>query len=303
MQSAEKRNTTKQTTNPKRYNESPLLDSAEEADFLLQIDNAGKKPIRLPGVKSVGNSIFNKPTVNTTSFSASATTLSPISVAVAASAAKNDEFRSAAAPGGAQQNQQIRHKQQLEEQRTKREEEVQQHESLSAIIPFPEPSPLTQRIRARLASACGSSSIASTLVRQVSPSTLKAVRNPALLVAYFDACPYSRATEDGLVSLANRMYVRNLDSRSSPPFSIAMYDKRAEGNRTFAEEQLKASPVPKLYLLDPYRRAIIEWRGEPMSDTWPVVNSRGIETGEKTRRLPESAIMDALERVFMPNMQ
>lgn len=161
-------------------------------------------------------------------------------------------------------------------------------------LPFLPASELTQRIRQQLAEKVKDSKVAARLVLQVCPSILASQKNCYLLVAYFDHCPYSRATEDGLVSLAYRMYRRNLAKGSSvAPLSIAMYDTKAEGNRSFAAEQLKASSVPKLFLFDARRRAIVPWQGEPMSEVRPNANS---STGGWTRTLPEQALMDALEQ-------
>ena len=77
-----------------------------------------------------------------------------------------------------------------------------------------------------------------------------------------------------------------------------MYDVKAEGNRSFAVEQLKASLVPKLYLIDPYRRVIVVWQGEPMSEVRPNAQSK---TGEWTRTLPVQAILDAMQQCVSAN--
>lgn len=186
------------------------------------------------------------------------------------------------------------------EQKKAPEIKKEQKTSIPALTVSPSPplslppTELTQRIRKRLAEKVKESNITTNLVAQVSPSILASQKNCCLLVAYFDHCPYSRATEDGLVSLAHRMYRRNLaKGRGVAPLSIAMYDTKAEGNRSFAVDQLKASPVPKLFLFDARRRAIAPWQGEPIGDVRPNTNS---STGEWTRTLPEQGLMDALEQ-------
>lgn len=167
-------------------------------------------------------------------------------------------------------------------------------------------SPLTARVRARLRQADGtmgrpSETMCALLVRQVSPSLLSKLHthaNPpcAVLFAYFDACPYSRAAEDALVSLAERMHRRNLSLRredgrggggGGSDFCIMMYDIRAKGNRTFASDRLRASPVPKLYTVVPESRAIVPWSGKPLGEVQPSASGW-------TRTLPENALIDAL---------
>jgi hypothetical protein len=158
-----------------------------------------------------------------------------------------------------------------------------------------EPTPLTRRIRERVWKKCAcDAETVENLVLQVSPSRIAALTNCCLLVAYYDACPWSRATESGLVSLAYCMYRRNRSrGLGVPRISIAMYDTKAQGNQSFAADQLKASPVPKLYLIDASSRKIKVWQGKPMGDATQDPKSA---TEELTRTLPEEAIMDALER-------
>lgn len=170
-----------------------------------------------------------------------------------------------------------------------------------------EPSPLTSRIRQRLRGdddtmGRPSEVTCALLVRQVSPSLLSKLytqsRPPcAVLFAYFDACPYSRAAEDGLVSLAKRMHRRNLSlakhhNGTGADFCIMMYDIRAKGNRTFAVERLHASPVPKLYTVVPQSRAIVPWTGEPFGEVRPSATSN-----EWTRTIPEDALFNALSEM------
>lgn len=164
----------------------------------------------------------------------------------------------------------------------------------------PSENGLTARIRDRLRQEYGVER-AEYLVRQVSPSLLAALHvdsepPAAVLVAYFDACPYSRATEDALVSLAARMHRRNLAGgqsqlRSSTPYVIMMYDTKAKGNRSFAAERLQARPVPKLFTVVPQGRAIVPWNGEPMGEVRPSATREG----EWTRTLPEQALMETLD--------
>lgn len=171
-----------------------------------------------------------------------------------------------------------------------------------------DPSPLTARVRQRLRNDDNtmgrpSELACARLVRQVSPSLLSNLHSQtrppcAVLVAYFDACPYSRAAEDGLVSLAKRMHRRNLSLAAAQPndatneFCIMMYDIRAKGNRSFATERLHASPVPKLYTVVPQSRAIVPWTGEPLGAVQPSATSN-----EWTRTLPEDALLDALSKM------
>lgn len=155
---------------------------------------------------------------------------------------------------------------------------------------------LTARIRDRL---CREYGIKHTerLVRQVSPSLLSALHvDPqppgAVMVAYFDGCPYSRATEDGLVALAARMHRRNLaGSPSATPYVVMMYDTKAKGNRSFAIERLQARPVPKIFTVVPQGRAIVPWNGEPLGEVRPSARREG----EWTRTLPEQALIETLD--------
>lgn len=182
--------------------------------------------------------------------------------------------------------------------------EMEQHSVAERTL---DPSPLTLRIRQRLRdndSTMGgpSETTCALLVRQVSPSLLSKLHTQpnspcAVLVAYFDACPYSRATEDGLVSLAKRMHRRNLSiaalaDNTKRDFCIMMYDIRAKGNRTFAIERLHASPVPKLYTVVPQSRAIVPWTGEALGEVRPSATSN-----EWTRTLPEDELFDALRHM------